>query len=68
MFTSSLDKYLVKSDLQKLEYNNEIEKSHLFALTAMAGDKENKRIFVTDIVGTLYIYSTEDHMNLLGSF
>ena len=74
LISISSDKYIVKSDLSKLDNYNEIgksewmndwnkiinkEKIHQYPLTAMAVDKENKRFFVTDSFGTLFIYSTE---------
>jgi len=66
LLSSSLDKYLVKTDIA----NNEAhlaEKEHPQALTTMIMDKANRRFFVGDSVGTIFIYSPDGQMRCLAT-
>lgn len=64
LISCSLDKSVIKTDVINDE-GKMGEKAHSYALTCILADNSSRRFFVADVVGSVFIYSSEGELQLL---
>jgi len=64
LISCSLDKSVIKTDVINDE-GKMGEKVHSYALTCILADNSSRRFFVADVVGSIFIYSSEGELQLL---